>query len=225
MKVAVVDDHVLFRVGVRQTLAASTRYELVGEAGSAREAFKMIEAAAPDILLMDIGLPGMDGVVATREIRRRSPQTRILMMTAYAEINNVLDALDAGAAGFALKTDGPEALLEALARIQRGERYLAPGVADRLRSVESRRRQATDVLSVLSQREREIFRLAVKCLKAREIAQELCIARKTVDQHDGWCAFSCLFIEQRDAITFKLLHGIPPWSNGSMNLIALQWAS
>jgi len=183
MKVAVVDDHVLFRVGVRQTLAASTRYELVGEAGSAREAFKMIEAAAPDILLMDIGLPGMDGVVATREIRRRSPQTRILMMTAYAEINNVLDALDAGAAGFALKTDGPEALLEALARIQRGERYLAPGVADRLRSVESRRRQATDVLSVLSQREREIFRLAVKCLKAREIAQELCIARKTVDTH------------------------------------------
>jgi DNA-binding NarL/FixJ family response regulator len=183
MKVAVVDDHVLFRVGVRQTLASSARYELVGEASSAREAFKMVDAATPDILLMDIGLPGMDGVVATREIRRRSPQTRILIITAYAEINNVLDALDAGAAGFALKTDGPEALLDALARIQRGERYLAPGVADRLRAVEARRRHVTDVLSVLSQREREIFRLAVKCLKAREIAQELCIARKTVDTH------------------------------------------
>jgi len=106
-----------------------------------------------------------------------------LIVTAHSEIHDVLDAMSAGAVGYALKSDGPEVLLEALQQVARGQRYVAPAVATRLSTLEAKRRRATHVLGVLSEREREIFRLAAKCLIAREIATELCIARKTVDTH------------------------------------------
>ena len=137
----------------------------------------------PDVVIMDISLPGMDGVLATRELERRAPLARVLIVTAHSEIHDVLDAMSAGAVGYALKSDGPEVLLEALQQVARGQRYVAPAVATRLSTLEAKRRRATHVLGVLSEREREIFRLAAKCLIAREIATELCIARKTVDTH------------------------------------------
>jgi DNA-binding NarL/FixJ family response regulator len=183
MKVVVVDDHALFRMGVRQVLATTAGCDFVGEADNARAALNMIDTAAPDIVLMDIALPGMDGVVATREIRRRAPNVRVLIMSAHDQVHDVLDAMNAGASGYALKTEGPEALVQALRQIARGERYLAPGIAARLTSYEARHQRANDVLGVLSEREREVFRLAADCRIAREIAQELCIARKTVDTH------------------------------------------
>jgi DNA-binding NarL/FixJ family response regulator len=182
MKVVVVDDHALFRMGVRHVLGTAG-CDLVGEAENARSALNMIESVAPDVVLMDIALPGMDGVVATREIRRRAPNVRVLIMTAHDQVHDVLDAINAGASGYALKTDGPEALVQALRQIARGERYLAPAIAARLSGYEARRQRANDVLGVLSEREREVFRLAADCRIAREIAQELCIARKTVDTH------------------------------------------
>jgi len=183
MKVALVDDHELFRAGIRHILEATPDVQLVGEASTGRDALAMIETARPDVVLMDIALPGMDGVVATREIRRRVPSTRVLILSAHEQIHDVLDALDAGATGYALKSDGPDALLEALRATAQGERYLAPAVAGRLDAHKARRRIGSDVLAVLSEREREIFRLAAECLMTREIAAELCISRKTVDTH------------------------------------------
>ena len=114
MKVVLIDDHALFRVGIRHVLAMSSEFELVGEAATAREGFKLIEATVPDVVIMDISLPGMDGVLATRELKRRAPLARVLIVTAHSEIHDVLDAMSAGAVGYALKSDGPEVLLEAL---------------------------------------------------------------------------------------------------------------
>jgi RNA polymerase sigma factor (sigma-70 family) len=183
MKILVVDDHALFRVGVRHILATAPECRIVGEATTARAALALLDAERPDVVLLDIALPGMDGVVATREIRRRAPATRILIMSAHDQTHDVLDALNAGATGYALKSEGPEALVRALRLVARGERYLAPIVASRLAAYETRRRRAEDVLAVLSEREREVFRLAAECLITREIARELCISRKTVDTH------------------------------------------
>jgi DNA-binding NarL/FixJ family response regulator len=104
-------------------------------------------------------------------------------MSAHDQTHDVLDALNAGATGYALKSEGPEALVRALRLVSRGERYLAPVVASRLSAYETSRRRAEDVLAVLSEREREVFRLAAECLITREIARELCISRKTVDTH------------------------------------------
>jgi DNA-binding CsgD family transcriptional regulator len=107
----------------------------------------------------------------------------VLIVSAHDQVNDVLDALSAGAAGYALKCDSPEALVEGIAMVARGERYIAPALAARLATFESRRRPAADVLDVLSAREREVFRLAAECVPARDMARELCIARKTVDTH------------------------------------------
>ena len=126
MKVVLIDDHALFRVGIRHVLAMSSEFELVGEAATAREGFKLIEATVPDVVIMDISLPGMDGVLATRELKRRAPLARVLIVTAHSEIHDVLDAMSAGAVGYALKSDGPEVLLEALQQVARGQRYVAP---------------------------------------------------------------------------------------------------
>ena len=98
-------------------------------------------------------------------------------------MNDVLDALEAGAAGYALKSDGPETLIEAIRVVSRGQRYMAAALAPRLAAFEGRRRRASDVLGILSAREREVFRLASECVIARDMARELCIARKTVDTH------------------------------------------
>jgi len=183
MKIVLVDDHTLFRVGVRHVLATPPGFEVIGEASTARGAFRIIDATVPDLVLMDIALPGMDGVLATREIGRRAPRARVLIVSAHDQVNDVLDALDAGAAGYALKSDGPETLVEAIQTVSKGHRYVAPTLAPRLAAFEARRRNANDVLGILSPREREVFRLASECVIARDMARELCIARKTVDSH------------------------------------------
>ncbi len=183
MKIVLVDDHTLFRVGVRHVLATPPGFEVIGEASTARGAFRIIDATVPDLVLMDIALPGMDGVLATREIGRRAPRARVLIVSAHDQVNDVLDALDAGAAGYALKSDGPETLVEAIHTVSKGHRYVAPALAPRLAAFEARRRNANDVLGILSPREREVFRLASECVIARDMARELCIARKTVDSH------------------------------------------
>lgn len=184
MRLALVDDHVLFRVGVRQVLASNPLYQVVGEAGTAREALRVVDTLKPDVVVLDIGLPGMDGVLVASEVRRRSPGTRILFLTGHADITNVIHAMEAGASGFALKTDGIDALFEALACIQQGRRYLSPVVVDDYsRVMQGSRSPAASVLDVLSRREREIFRMAAACMKAKDIARELCIARKTADTH------------------------------------------
>ena len=182
MKVIVVDDHDLFRKGVRTTLSSLADCQVVGEAGSARDAFILLDSHRPDVVLMDVGLPGMDGVVATREILRRSPSARVLILSFYDDSHDVLDALNAGASGYALKAEGPEALANAVRAVARGERYLAPALTSRLAS-DRTRKQPADVLNALSEREREVFRLAAECMLAREISGELCISHKTVDTH------------------------------------------
>lgn len=182
-KLLVVDDHALVRLGLRDLLSTTPEFQIVGEESTARAAFPLIDSQRPDIVLMDVELPGMDGVVATREIKRRTSRTRVLILTVHDQIQDVLDALDAGASGYAHKSDDGEALIGALRAVGRGERYLSPPIAAKLATYESRAGKTRDVLAVLSEREREVFRLASECLLTREIARELCISRKTVDTH------------------------------------------
>jgi two-component system, NarL family, response regulator NreC len=183
MKIILVDDHALFRIGARLALGGIPGFEIAGEASTARRGLELVDSTRPDIVLMDIALPGMDGVLATREIRRRAPQARVLIVTAHEHVNEVFDAFEAGASGYALKSDGPKLLVEAIRTVSRGERYVAPALLGSLATLEVQRSRSNDVLKVLSEREREIFRLAAQCVQARDIALELCIARKTVDSH------------------------------------------
>jgi RNA polymerase sigma factor (sigma-70 family) len=182
MRILIVDDHPLIRAGIRSLLGRVPHWTIVGEAATAREALVLLDAREPDAVVLDIALPGMDGVIATREIRRRAPATRVLILTAHGELADVRDALAAGASGYVLKSEA-DALIAALTAISRGERYLSPAVATSLEVAEQAPDQTRDLLAALSEREREIFRLAAECLTTQEIAHELCISRKTVDTH------------------------------------------
>jgi DNA-binding NarL/FixJ family response regulator len=183
-RIILVDDHALIRAGLREFLSGYPEHEVVGEASTAREAFPLIEAARPDFILMDLDLPGIDGVVATREILRRVPEVRVLIVSAHAGTRDVMDAFAAGAAGYVLKSQQPTDLIEAMQTIVGGEQYLSAQLARNLATGATPDGEpSADVLAVLSEREREIFRLASDCRGAAQIAHDLCIARKTVDSH------------------------------------------
>jgi DNA-binding NarL/FixJ family response regulator len=183
MKVVIVDDHPLFRLGLRHVLASLADCQVVGEAETVKDALDLVESLSPDLVLMDVVLRGPDGVVGVSEMRARFPRVRVLTMSAHAQLADVVAAMNAGAAGFLVKSDGPDATVEATRNALRGERYVSPSIASRLAGYEQRRRQGSDLLAVLTAREREVFRLAAECRLAREIASELAIARKTVDTH------------------------------------------
>jgi DNA-binding NarL/FixJ family response regulator len=183
VKVLLVDDHALFRVGVRRLLTGAPEYQIVGEAATAAEAFEIVDRIAPDVVLMDLVLSEDDGIQATREIVRRAPKARVLILSAHDQIGDVMAAFAAGAAGYALKEEIADALLEALRTVGRGARYVAPALVTRLARIEERRGPTGSLLDVLSKRERQVFLLAADCMITRDIAAKLGIARKTVDTH------------------------------------------
>jgi len=180
--VVLIDDHDMLRAGVRDYLGSFPEYEVVGEAATGTDGLQVVAETQPDIVLVDIAMPGMDGIIATREILRRAPRARVVVLSAHKHIQEVVDVLDAGAVGYVLKADPPETLMRALGRAARNTPYLAPAIAGVLGSP-SGRRMTGNVLDVLSEREREIFRLSADCLTAAEIARDLGLARKTVEAH------------------------------------------
>jgi DNA-binding NarL/FixJ family response regulator len=182
VKIFLVDDHEFVRTGVRDFLADSPGYKVVGEACSARAGLDVMEAVRPDVVLMDVVLPGMDGIVATREIRRRLPTARVVILSAHHKLHDVIDAMNAGAVGYVLKADPPETLTRAIDLAARGLPYVAPVLVNLLATRKPSAPKG-DVLAVLSGRERDVFRLAAVCRTPSEIANDLRIALRTVDTH------------------------------------------
>jgi DNA-binding NarL/FixJ family response regulator len=131
-KVVLIDDHEILRAGVRDLLSSLPGYEVVGETSTADAGFEIIESERPDIVLIDVGLPGMDGILATREIMRRAPEARVVVLSAHRQPRDVMDAFNAGAVAYVLKEDPPEMLVQALDDVVRGVRYVPPVLVARL---------------------------------------------------------------------------------------------
>jgi DNA-binding NarL/FixJ family response regulator len=131
-KVVLIDDHEILRAGVRDLLDSLPGYEVVGETSTACAGLEIVESERPDIVLMDVGLPGMDGILATREILRRVPESRVVVLSAHKQPRDVVDAFNAGAVAYVLKEDPPETLLQALDDVVRGFRYVPPVLVARL---------------------------------------------------------------------------------------------
>jgi two-component system response regulator NreC len=186
IRVLVVDDHTLVRQGIVGLLESQPDIEVVGQAGNAQEALAAIPAALPDVVLMDIAMPGISGLDAASEIRERFPTAQVLIVTIHDRDDYLFQALRAGAVGYVLKGAEVQDLLTAVRTANRGEIYLSPSVmktlvADHLRRSESGADRAT--YDGLTNREREVLALIAQGMTANEIAKALFLSPHTVQSH------------------------------------------
>ena len=186
IRVLVTDDHAIVRDGICALLALTGDIEAVGEATNGREALEMVRKLAPDVVLMDIAMPLMDGLEATRRIHKEFPQAKVIVLTQYEDREYVLPVIEAGASGFISKTAASSELTSAIRSVYRGDSFLSPSVARLL--VEDYREMAKagksrDVSEQLTGREREILKLLAEGHSTHEIAQLLVISPKTVERH------------------------------------------
>lgn len=182
IRVLVCEDHVLFREGLRALLREHARVEIVGEAAQGREAVETALRMRPDVVLMDIEMPEMSGLEATRRIVAAAPGMKVLVLTLYDDEEVIASCLDAGAAGYVLK-DGPAAqLVYAIEAVHQGKRYLSPGALTKV--VEYGRKKPTRTpYDLLTGREREVLKLLADGLTTKAIAARLQLSVKTVDTH------------------------------------------
>lgn len=186
IRVLLVDDHTLFREGVRSLLGSEDDIEVVGEAADGREAIAKTDELTPDVVVMDIMMPGMSGIEATERIRSRHPETRVLVMSMYDDEEYVQRMLAAGASGCMLKWATTEELVKAVRDVAGGGMPLSPTVAAKLVKDYVRRLRGTPETSgegTLTARESEVLRLVVEGHTNTEIAERLGLSRKTVDSH------------------------------------------
>jgi NarL family two-component system response regulator LiaR len=182
--VLIVDDHLLVRQGVRAFLETQPDIRVLGDAGSGNEAIQLATELVPDVVLMDLVMPGMDGVEATRLLRRTSPRSQVLVLTSYHQDEHIFPAIRAGALSYLLKDVSPVELAEAVRKAARGEAVLHPRIAARVvQELHGARTDAFNPFSDLSERELEVLRLIADGMGNGEIAQRLVISEKTVKSH------------------------------------------
>ena len=180
IRVLIADDHQVVRSGLEQLLATADDIELAGMAADGAEAVAQAAALAPDIVLMDLSMPGIDGIEATRAITAAGTATQVVVLTSFSDKQRILDALDAGAAGYVLKHAEPDELLDAIRAAHEGGSPLDPKAA---RVLLDRQRSSSASPTKMSDREEEVLRLVASGLANKAIARQLGIAERTVKAH------------------------------------------
>jgi DNA-binding NarL/FixJ family response regulator len=187
VRVLIADDDDLMRAGLRAVLSSDPEIELVGEAADGRAAIDQVRALSPDVVLMDVRMPGLDGIAATRELTATAPAAKVLMLTTFEEDEYIFGGLAAGAAGFLLKRTSPEELIAAIHTVAAGDSLLSPSVTKRviMEMAQAPRRdgRTRERLEVLTPREQEVLALIGRGLSNGEIATELVVEESTVKTH------------------------------------------
>jgi DNA-binding NarL/FixJ family response regulator len=182
VRILIVDDHPMFRKGLRALLASEQDFEVAGEATTGDEAIEMAETTSPDLILLDLQMPGKSGFDVAREIRASSPHIHILVVTLFQDDESIFAALRAGARGYLLKDANEEEMLRAIRAAASGEAIFSPGVASRMIGffASSRQELPQDIFSDLTVREREILELIARGEANASIAEHLVLSPKTV---------------------------------------------
>jgi DNA-binding NarL/FixJ family response regulator len=200
INVLIVDDHPVVRLGLRTMLESEENIAVTGMAGSAKEALIEVERLQPDVVLMDLRMPEMEGAEAIAELRRIHPDIRILVLTNYEEDEYIFRALQAGAMGYLLKSTPQEEIVQAVEMVHQNKRCIPPNIAKRLFETIGREE--------LSQRELEVLKLVASGLTNKEIAQRLFISDKTARNHVASCLVKLDANDRTEAATTAIRRGL-----------------
>jgi DNA-binding NarL/FixJ family response regulator len=189
IRILIADDHAVVREGTRRILEQEPDMEVVGEAGDGEEAVNLATSLKPDVAIVDVSMPKMDGIEATRRIKAACPSINVLILSAYDDDQFIFSLLEAGAAGYLLKSIRSRELIDAIRAVYSGESVLHPSIArkvlNRFVSTSDRPAESKEPLGMLSDREMEVLKLAAKGLSNQDIAEKLCLSIRTVQGHLG----------------------------------------
>lgn len=205
-RILLADDHALVRQGFRMILEQQPDMEIVGQAGNGHEAVELAEKLKPDIVIMDVAMPGLNGIEATRRISGSLPRTRVLALSMHKDSVYVREILRAGARGYLLKDSGDADLVAAVRSIAKGEGYISPAVSDAV--LTDYRKHVTDPLDLLTSREREVLQLIAEGQTNKEIATGLNLSVYTVEAHRGRIMEKLNLHSTGELVRFALRNGL-----------------
>ena len=210
--IVLADDHHIVRQGLRALLEVEKDLQVVGEAGDGLEAVQTVESLGPKVLVLDLMMPGLNGLDVLKQIKKRSPNTQIVILSMYANEAYVLEALSNGASAYVLKDSKSADLVQAVREAAAGRRYLSPPLTARAIEVYQQRAQATslDRYDTLTAREREVLHLAAEGMTNSEIAVRLGISSRTAETHRANLMHKLDMHSQAELIRFALRRGIIP---------------
>ena len=212
IRVALADDHHLIRSGLKLLLGSDDSLEIVGEASDGTAALQLTEALQPDILVLDLSMPGMDGMECLREIKRRGLATRVIVLTMYEDENYILEAMMAGASGYVQKSSVDTELFQAIQNVTVGQIHLNPANSQSLLSLLLVGRQnengSTSSTVPLSPREQEVLHLYARGFSLKEIGEQLCLSVKTVDTYKTRIMEKLSITKKSELISYAIKHGL-----------------
>ncbi len=186
--ILILDDHPMFREGLKAIIGYDARFEVVGEAGDAIEGFRMARSLKPDLVLMDISLPGQSGIQLTSEIRAHLPETQVMIVSMYSKVDYIAGAFQAGASGYMVKESASERLLHGLESVSEGEYFLDssifPQLVEIIKKFSKKEAQVSDAAyDTLTEREQEVMIMLAEGLSIKVVSEKLFISPKTVKNH------------------------------------------
>jgi two-component system response regulator NreC len=185
MRIVIAEDHTILRAGLRALFSSRKDIEVVGEAGDGREAVRIVDKLVPDLLLIDLSMPKLNGIEAIREIKNRHPRIKIIVLTVHKNEEYIMASLEAGATGYILKDASQNELILALEYVMDGKTFLSPSISGKVVDayLMNKKTNKTSLLDNLTSRELEVLKLIAEGHKNKDIADHLCISLKTVEKH------------------------------------------
>jgi DNA-binding NarL/FixJ family response regulator len=210
--IVLAEDHQVVRQGLRALLQGKHDFRIVGEAGNGRDAVELVEQLKPHVVVLDLMMPGLNGLEVTRQITKRLPQTRVIILSMHADESYVLEALRNGAAAYVLKESSAADLVHAVREVAAGRRYLSPPLSDRAIELYQKKAQAVplDRYETLTTREREVLQLAAEGCTSTDIAERLGISPRTAEAHRMNLMRKLDLHTQADLTRYALKRGIIP---------------